>query len=115
LREWVLLPEVLTALKLTVSGAQKWRCKSARAFDWEDWAVERKLQILPKDAILKAGDIVIYTKSHIEIISDDDGTPRGPFVAIGYNTNAAGSRDGEGCFEKPRNRSGVKCFIRILA
>ena len=34
--------------------------------------------------------------------------------AIGYNTNASGSRDGEGCFEKPRSRAAVKCFIRIL-
>ena len=115
LREWILLPDVLAALKMTVSGAQKWRCKSARAFDWEDWAREKGLQILPKNCILKASDIVIYSYSHIELVSDDDGTDRGPFTAIGYNTNAAGSRDGEGCYEKPRNRSKVKCFIRLLA
>ena len=114
LREWLNLPEVLDTFKLKPSTAEKWRCKSARAFDWEDWAKAKKLQILPKNSILKTADIVIYSYSHIELVSDDDGTKTGPFTAIGYNTNASGSRDGEGCFEKPRARASVKCFIRLL-
>lgn len=113
-REWVHIPEVAAALGMTVAQAEKWRCKSAAAFEWEKWAKAKKLTVLPKSCILHAGDIVIYNKSHIEIVADDDGTNDGAFVAIGYNTSPAGSRDGEGCYEKPRSRGDVKCFIRIL-
>ncbi len=114
LREWLKLPEVLAALKMTPEQAEKWRCKSAAVREWSKWARNRKLRILPKHSILKTGDIVIYDYSHIEFVTDDDGTPKGPFIAVGYNTNAAGSRDGEGCFEKPRPRAKVLEFIRIL-
>jgi len=114
LREWLKLPEVLEALKMTPEQAEKWRCKSAAVREWSKWARAHKLRILPKHSILKTGDIVIYDYSHIEFVTDDDGTPKGPFVAVGYNTNSAGSRDGEGAFEKPRSRSKVECFIRIL-
>lgn len=114
LQQWLLNSDVLKALKLTPDKAEKWRCKSPVAFDWIDWAKSRGLEILPKKCILHTADIVVYSFSHIEIITDDDGTKGGPFTAIGYNTNAAGARDGEGCFEKPRSRTSVKAFIRIL-
>lgn len=114
LKEWLRIPEVRDQLKMSVSAAELWRCKSAAVFAWETWAKQKRLQVLPKYCILKAGDLVIYSYSHIEIVSDDDNTERGPFTAIGYNTNAAGSRDGDGCFEKPRTRSSVKCFIRLM-
>lgn len=114
LREWLNLPDVLKALGMTPQQAEKWRCKSAGAFDWKDWAERRGLTILPKNCILHAADIVIYTYSHIEMVTDDDGTPDGGFMAIGYNTDSAAGRDGDGCFEKPRSRAKVKCFIRIL-
>lgn len=114
LREWLKIPTVLTALGLTSKTAEHWRCKSAGAFRWKEWAIDKSLTILPKNCILKTGDIVIYDYSHIELVVDDNGTTNGPFVAIGYNTNSSGSRDGEGCFEKPRARTRVECFIRIL-
>src|SRR5689334_4922697 len=37
-REWLKDPSVLAALGKTPQEAEKWRCKSARAFDWIDWA-----------------------------------------------------------------------------
>jgi len=115
-REWLKLPQALQALKMTPVQAEKWRCKSAAVAGWYEWAQHTSgVMVLPKSCILHAGDLVIYTYSHIEIVSDDDGTKDGPFVAIGYNTDAGGSRDGEGCFEKPRSRKSVKCFIRVLA
>lgn len=120
LREWLRLPEVRAALNLTEAEAEKWRCKSSSVFkdpasNWRKWARQRKLRILPPTCILHAGDVVIYSYSHLEIVTDDDGTTNGPFSAIGANTDAAGSRDGEGCFEKPRSRAKVKEFIRLLA
>lgn len=115
-REWLRLPAVLAAFGFTAEAADKWRCKSPGAFEWLNWAQRRGLQVLPaKGHILHAADIVIYEYSHIELVTDDDNTTGGLFVAIGYNTNAAGSRDGEGCFEKPRSRDKVKAFVRLLA
>lgn len=112
---WLEAKEVRDAFGYSAEAAEKWRCKSARAFDWEKWAKQKNLTVLPSNCILHAGDLVIYRHSHIEIVTDDDGTMKGPFRAIGYNTNAAGARDGEGCFEKPRSRDKVKCFIRLLS
>ncbi len=114
LREWLKLPEVLAALKLTPTAAETWRCKSAGVREWSKWARRRGLRILPKNCILKTGDILIYDYSHIEMATDDDGTTTGPLTAIGYNTNASAARDGEGCFEKPRSRKSILEVIRLL-
>lgn len=99
----------------STAEAEKWRCKSASAYGWLDWAKKAKgVKVLDKKCILHAGDLVVYNYSHIEIVTNDDNTETGPFVAIGFNTNASASREGEGCFEKPRSRSSVKAFIRLL-
>lgn len=115
-REWLRIEAVRKALGLAdIEHAEKWRCKSAAAFGWLEWAGAHGVQVLNRNAILHAGDLAVYEHSHIEIVTDDDNTTTGPFLAIGYNTNASGSRDGEGCFEKPRSRGAVKRFIRLLA
>lgn len=117
LREWLKDEEVLKAFGLTASSAEKWRCQEAAVKNWMKWARQKSLRILPPKCILKAGDLIIYKFEHgmhIEICSDDDNTTYGPFVAVGYNTNASGSRDGEGCFEKPRLRRNVLEVIRLL-
>jgi len=113
--EWLMNEDVRRAFGFAAfKQADKWRCKSAGAFEWINWAREHSLQVLNPHAILHMGDLVVYSHSHIEIVVDDDGTTEGSFIAIGYNTNASGARDGEGCFEKPRQRAGVKAFIRML-
>ncbi len=111
-REWLKLPEVLKALKKTPEQAEKWRGKSAGAFAWGHWARDKGLQILGKNDVFHTGDLIIYSHSHIEFYVDD--LPRTQFTAIGYNTNSAGDRDGQGCFEKPRTRAGIKEVVRIL-
>lgn len=111
---WLEEKDVLAALWMDQDHAMKWRCRSAAAFDWEKWARKNKLQVLPQNCILHMGDIVIYTYSHIELVSGDDNTDDGPFMAVGFNTNSGGDRDGDGCWEKARSRGSVKCFIRIL-
>lgn len=116
LREWLKLPEVLRAFGFRSEQAEKWRCKSASCYkatySWLNWAETLGLPILEKDAVFHTGDLVIYGYSHIEIYVDD--LPRGSFTAIGYNTNAAGSRDGDGCFEKARTRKDILAVIRLL-
>lgn len=114
-REWLRIEAVRKALGLAdMEHAEKWRCKSASAFGWLEWAGEHGVQELPSNAVLHTGDLVVYNYRHIEFVTNDDNTTTGPFVAIGFNTNALGSRDGEGCFEKPRSRMAVKRFIRFL-
>lgn len=114
LREWLKLPAVLAALKMTPQQAEQWRCKSALAFGWGHWARDKKLPFIPKFGNFHTGDIIVYSFSHIEIYVDDDidGGPK--FTAIGYNTNGAGSRDGDGCWEKTRSRANIKEVFRLL-
>lgn len=116
LREWLKDPDVLQALGMTPARADVWRCKSASCFrakgSWLDWARTNGLQILKKDDNFHTGDLIIYDYSHIEIYVDD--LPGGRFTAIGYNTDDAAGRDGDGCFEKPRSRAKIKAVIRLL-
>jgi len=114
-QQWLLSEQVRKALGLTVDGAEKWRCKSAAVSGWVSWAKKTKgVKVLPKNCILHAGDLAVYEFSHIELVVDDDNTETGPMVCIGFNTDEAGSRDGQGCWQKPRSRSQVQCFIRML-
>lgn len=112
-REWLRDPEVLAALKITTTSAESWRCKSARAFDWQDWGKSKGLLIMNDGQanVLHTGDIMVFDMSHIGIVTDDfDSHVR----TIEANTGATGGRDGDGIFEKVRARSLAKCFIRIM-
>lgn len=119
-REWLQEKSVLYAFAFnSFSQADLWRCKSASVFkaddSWLNWAKKAQgVKILPKHCVLHAADLAVYTYSHIEMVSDDDGTTDGAFIGLGYNTNASASADGEGCFEKPRTRNNIQCFIRML-
>jgi hypothetical protein len=96
---------------MTLKQFEAWRCKSARAFDWRDWAKQRNLTILPETATAKPGDIIVFDFSHIGIIEADLGK-RG-FATIEANTNTAGSREGDGCWNKTRARSLAQVIIRL--
>lgn len=111
-REWLKDPEVLAALKMTAEQAEKWRCKSAAAFGWKEWAADKGATILKASDALRAGDIAVYAFSHIGIVVSGNGDS---FKAIEANTGAAGQRDGEGVFVKSRDRDSVRAFIRLLA
>ena len=112
-REWLRLPEVLTALKMTPAQSERWRCKSARAFDWLDWAAKRGLEVLsdrPTER-LRVGDVMVFDISHIAVVKDDDA--RGVYT-IEANTGNGSVRDGDGCFERVRTRSQARAFIRLI-
>lgn len=113
--KWLQDPEVLTALGKTPAQAEKWRCKSARAFDWRDWGRKNGLLVMddsPKN-VLHTGDIIIFDFSHFGIVVDDYPARR-IVKTIEANTNAGGSRDGDGCWEKERALSLAQCFIRLM-
>lgn len=115
---WVKDMEVAAAIRATYGAnlnIENWRCKSAAAFGWTEWARKNKVKVISdKFANIHTGDIVVYEYSHIEIVVDDDPKTAEGFIAIGYNTDSGASRDGEGCYEKPRSRSRVREFIRVL-
>jgi hypothetical protein len=112
-REWLRLPEVLDALKMTPAGAERWRCKSPAAFAWLDWANARRLEVLsdrPTER-LRVGDLMVFDISHIGIVRDDDG---GAVYTIEANTGNGSVRDGDGCFERVRTRAQARAFIRLI-
>jgi hypothetical protein len=112
-REWLKLPEVLDALKMTPTGAERWRCKSPAAFAWLGWANVRKLEVLsdrPTER-LRVGDIMVFDISHIGIVRDDDANG---VYTIEANTGDGSIRDGDGCFERVRTRSQARAFIRLI-
>ena len=112
-REWLRDPAVLTALGKTRAQAEKWRCSSAAAFGWIDWAREKGVRLLtdsPSET-LHTGDIVVFDFSHIGILCDDHG-PR--IHTIEANTGHTTGNDGDGIFRKDRPREVARKFIRLL-
>lgn len=89
--------------------------RTAGAWDFErwcrsvgNWARLRK----PTMGDIKAGDVVIFTFSHIGIAT---GPPdaKGNVPTIEGNTNGAGSREGDGVYAKTRNISQIRSRIRF--
>lgn len=105
-------------LKVQASGAGTdiKRPQTAGAWDFENWAKNagpkvKLIKPLGKEPIL-AGDILVFTFSHIGISSKDNGTSATVQTVEG-NTNAGGSREGDGVYLKSRQRSQIRSIIRI--
>ena len=93
------------------------RPRTAGAWDFENWAKQesnRGVELRkPTNEDIKAGDIVVFTFSHIGIaVKDVDSS--GYVVTIEGNTNGAGSREGGSVLEKKRHVSKIRSRIRIL-
>lgn len=95
----------------TEARRHNWRCRSARAYDWEQWAAARGLQILDENAPLRPGDIVTFDFSHIGIVESESGPHR--VITIEGNTNADGSREGDGVYRRTRKRTLIRRVIRL--
>ena len=85
------------------------RPKHAAAFDFEKWARSKSpgVQLLSNPKTITAGMIVIFSSSHIGIATTASDIS-GNFRTIEGNTNAQGSRDGNGVWEKSRNVSLIR-------
>tara|TARA_R110000744_G_scaffold92056_2_gene178481 strand:- start:627 stop:1247 length:621 start_codon:yes stop_codon:yes gene_type:complete len=93
------------------------RPRTAGAWDFENWAKQESTHGVelrkPTNEDIKAGDIVVFTFSHIGIaIADIDSS--GYVKTIEGNTNGAGSREGGSVLEKNRHVSKIRSRIRIL-
>ena len=93
------------------------RPRTAGAWDFENWAKQQSANGVelrkPTNEDIKAGDIVVFTFSHIGLaVKDADSS--GYVVTIEGNTNGAGSREGGSVLEKKRHVSKIRSRIRIL-
>jgi hypothetical protein len=93
------------------------RPQTAGAWDFENWAKQQAAEGVnlrkPTNEDIKAGDIVIFTFSHIALaVKDVDSS--GYVKTIEGNTNGAGSREGGSVLEKRRHVSKIRSRIRIL-
>ena len=60
---------------------------------------------------LRAGDLMIFSMSHIGIVENDNANI---VQTVEANTGANGSRDGDGCFSKTRDRKEARFFVRLM-
>jgi hypothetical protein len=114
--EWLKLPGVLALLKMTPKQADAWRCKSPAAFGWLTWATSKKLTVLsdsPSNRLM-VGDIMVFDMSHIGIVAVPSAGSQA-LTTIEANTGPSGSRDGDGCWQKYRQRSLARGFIRLIS
>jgi hypothetical protein len=93
------------------------RPQTAGAWDFENWAKKQATNGIelrkPTNEDIKAGDIVVFSFSHIGLaVADVDSS--GYVKTIEGNTNGAGSREGGSVLEKNRHVSKIRSRIRIL-
>ena len=93
------------------------RPRTAGAWDFENWAKQQIANGVdlrkPTNEDIKAGDIVVFTFSHIGLAVKDIDS-RGYVKTIEGNTNGAGSREGGSVLEKTRHVSSIRSRIRSL-
>ena len=92
------------------------RPKTAGAWDFEKWckSVDNSVKLKkPHNDDIRRGDIVIFTFSHIGIaVADIDKD--GIVQTVEGNTNAEGSREGDGVYRKRRHSSKIRSVIRFM-
>ena len=90
------------------------RPTTASAWGFEDWAAKQnnKVQLKkPHKDDIKAGDIVMFTFSHIGLAVSD---PHDGYIdTIEGNTDGQGSREGGAVLKKKRKLSAIRSRIRI--
>jgi hypothetical protein len=95
------------------------RPKTAAAYrggGYESWArgLSNAVKLTTNPSKVYAGDLVIFSFSHIGIASSDSDA-NGKFQTIEGNTDAAGSREGGGVLVKTRSLSLVRSTCTIIA
>ncbi len=103
---------------LSFSQADKLRCRDASAFGWEKWARGNGMMVLDENQLARAGDFVVFDFSHIGLVVEDQRKLADKIRTIEGNTNGKGERDsisGDGVWEKERDRTLTKSYIRIFA
>lgn len=86
---------------------------TAAAFGFEQWARNNsgKGVVLLKSGKIKKGDLVIFSISHIGIATADQ--VGSTVKTVEGNTGSGNDRDGDGVFERTRNVSLFRSWVRI--
>lgn len=87
------------------------RPQTAGAWDFERWARENKVRLIKPRQRIKAGDIVVFTFSHIGVAIEDE--KNGTVRTVEGNTDSSGSREGGGVYIKTRSLRLVRSHIRL--
>jgi hypothetical protein len=91
------------------------RPTTAAAWDFENWSRRQDDSTRtkkPAGSDIQAGDIVVFTFSHIGLaVSAPD--ENGFVLTIEGNTDHAGSREGGGVYQKKRHHSKIRSRIRF--
>ncbi len=88
------------------------RPETAGAWDFERWARTQNLKLFKPREKIQAGDILVYSFSHIGLAIDDQ---RDGFVnTVEGNTNTGGSREGGGVYAQKRKLSLIRSHIRLF-
>jgi hypothetical protein len=111
--------EALKATGFTPAWARP-RTPGAYAFR-DKWAVDnryRGIRTLPAGADVLAGDLIVFTFSHIAAAYKDADRSKDAVLTVEGNTNSKGSRDGggalrDGVYHKRRSRSLISAIIRV--
>lgn len=90
---------------------------SARAYDFDEkWAKSQgnlvRVTEKPAASEIGVGDILVYTFSHVGIAVGESDSGR--ITTVEGNTNAAGSREGDGVYQKSRATKIIRSAIKIL-
>jgi hypothetical protein len=89
--------------------------RTAGAWDLENWSLKQddstQTKRNPKAEDIEAGDIVIFTFSHVGLAIDSPA--KGLIPTIEGNTDGVGSRDGGGVWRKFRKISQIRSRIRF--
>lgn len=110
---WV-VREAMKSAKVKETKTFK-RPTTAGAWDFERWSLEQDESTntkKPAGTDIEAGDIVIFTFSHIGIALTSPGKS-GNVVTVEGNTDQAGSREGGGVFKKVRHVGKIRSRIRF--
>lgn len=91
------------------------RPRTAGAWDLENWSMKQDgstwTKLNPQAGDIAAGDIVIFTFSHVGLAV---GTPtKGMVETVEGNSNAQGSREGGGVWKQTRKLSQIRSRIRF--
>lgn len=92
------------------------RPRTAGAWDFENWCRQQDNSVIlrkPHKNDVKAGDIVIFTFSHIGIATGPPDSS-GLVPTIEGNTDGAGSREGGSVLAKKRKLSQIRSVIRVM-
>lgn len=118
MREWLVKKVgAIEAVGIESDETVGWRCQSAGAFKWIEWAKRKGLYVTDEKELAKAGDIVVFDFSHIGIVEKDEVLGDNVIHTIEGNTNGKGERDsttGDGVWRKVRNVSLVRAYIRLV-